>query len=76
MFPNILHLFSSMEVYCCVLHITHVLNKTLRGRAAQLSPLRAAEQLLLLLLLLEPLLGVHQLRTQDDISLFLVLLVE
>ena len=32
--------------------------------------------LLLLLLLLEPLLGVHQLRTQDDISLFLVLLVE
>ena len=32
--------------------------------------------LLLLLLLLEPLPGVHQLRTQDDISLFLVLLVE
>ena len=32
--------------------------------------------LLLLFLLLEPLLGVHQLRTQDDISLFLVLLVE
>ena len=31
---------------------------------------------LLLLLLREPLLGVHQLRTQDDISLFLVLLVE
>ena len=28
--------------------------------------------LLLLLLLLEPLPGVHQLRTQDDISLFLV----
>ena len=32
--------------------------------------------LLRLLLLLEPLLGVYQLRTQDDISLFLVLLVE
>ena len=32
--------------------------------------------LLLLLLLLEPLPGVHQLRTQDDISLFLVLLVK
>ena len=31
---------------------------------------------LLLLLLLEPLPGLHQLRTQDDISLFLVLLVE
>ena len=31
---------------------------------------------ILLLLLLEPLPGVHQLRTQDDISLFLVLLVE
>ena len=30
----------------------------------------------LLLLLLEPLLGVHQLRTQDDISLFIVYSVE
>ena len=32
--------------------------------------------LLLLLLLLEPLPGVHELRTQDDISLYLLLLVE
>ena len=31
---------------------------------------------LLLRLLLEPLPGVHQLRTQDDISVFFVLLVE